>query len=368
MAPAPAAESQRPSTRTASRSTPATARGTHAFEITGYSLHKGVGAGNFIRSAAFDLGGYSWCIRFYPDGVILEDSKEYVAVYLELLSDNVTVRVIDDLRLVNQITLTSSSISCNKVPMLFGTVDGTKKRVLGTSKFMKKNELEASDFLRDDRLVIECDVTVIKEPQLAEIIVSCEVQVPPSYLSVYFGKLLESDKGADVTFIVQEEAFPAHRIVLAARSPVFDKLLYGPVGEENRDTIKIEDMQPAVFKALLHFIYKDSLPTMEALDADDNSKIAMHLLVAADRYAVERLKLVCESILCKSLDVKNVATILSLADQLNCSKLKDVCIEYVNTSNRMDDVEASQGFVHLKRACPAVFVDMWKKAAKSRKI
>ena len=54
-------------------------------------------------------------------------------------------------------------------------------------------------------------------------------------------------------------------------------------------------MQPAVFRALLHF-YTDSTPSMEGFHAEDSKEMVKHLLVAADRYAVERLKLMCEGI------------------------------------------------------------------------
>ena len=67
-------------------------------------------------------------------------------------------------------------------------------------------------------------------------------------------------------------------------------------------------------------------------------------------------------------NVENVATTLALADQYHCSKLKDACIGFINSSNRMDNVLESQGYANLKRSCPALFVDMWEKAAKSRKI
>jgi hypothetical protein len=49
-------------------------------------------------------------------------------------------------------------------------------------------------------------------------------------------------------------------------------------------------------------------------------------------------------------------------------KLKDACIEFINSSNRMNNVVASKGYEHLKRACPTIFVDIWEKAAKTRKI
>uniref|UniRef100_A0ACD5UC09 Uncharacterized protein n=1 Tax=Avena sativa TaxID=4498 RepID=A0ACD5UC09_AVESA len=231
---------------------------------------------------------------------------------------------------------------------------------------MKRSELEESALLQDDCLVIECDLTVIKEPLVDETV---EVQVPPSNLSDNIGNLLKTGEEADVAFRVKGEVFPAHKIVLAMRSPVFKAELYGPMKEHGGNDITLQDMQPAVFKALLHFIYTDSLPSMEDLDDDDdeNKEMVKHLLVAADRYAIERLKMICEGILCKSLDVQSVATILALADQHQCSRLKDACVEFLS-SNGMDDVVASQGYLDLKRACPAVLVDIFERVTKSRKI
>ena len=93
-----------------------------------------------------------------------------------------------------------------------------------------------------------------------------------------------------------------------------------------------------------------------------------HLLVASDRYAMERMELMCERKLCKFLDAKTVAATLALADQYRCSKLKDACIGFINSLDRVDDVMTSTGYQHLKRACPSVFVGMWEKAAKIRKL
>lgn len=76
-----------------------------------------------------------------------------------------------------------------------------------------------------------------------------------------------------------------------------------------------------------------------------------YLLVAADKYDMERLKLVCATILWKSLDEKTVATTLALADLHNCSELRDACIEFIASSDRICDVAASPGYQNLKTAC-----------------
>ncbi|CAL5007389.1 unnamed protein product [Urochloa decumbens] len=365
------APSQRPAKRTESTCTRETEQGTHAFRVVGYSLQRGIGRGKFIRSANFAVGGYDWAVRFYPDGGNTEVSKGYVSVYLELRSKDTEARALYDFRLLDQHSGMSKSICSSSTVRVFRSGPSDKPS-WGIPKFMKRTTLEASKYLRKDCLVIECDVTVIKEVRVVKAATTVEVQVPPPNLLDGLGKLLESDEIADVTFKVKGEIFYAHKLMLAVRSPVFKAKLYGPMRDKESGHINVDDMEPYVFKALLHFIYKDSLPTMEELDGDENEEMVKHILVAADRYGVERMKLICEGILCNRLDVESVAATLALADQYHCSKLKDVCIEFINSSNRLDDVLSSQGYTHLKTHVP---LSLWKylrkrliSPAKSRKI
>ena len=84
------------------------------------------------------------------------------------------------------------------------------------------------------------------------------------------------------------------------------------MGDNESQDITIDDMQPAVFKAFLHFIYMDSLPSMVDLDDDEKREMVKHLFVAAHKYATKRMKVICEGILWKSLDAETAATILTL--------------------------------------------------------
>jgi speckle-type POZ protein len=152
--------------------------------------------------------------------------------------------------------------------------------------------------------------------------------------------------------------------MLAMRSPVFKAKFYGPDLEENLGCIAVEDVRPAVFKAMLHFIYTDSLPDMDDLGDVDKQEMIRHLLVAADQYEMKRLKLMCEDNLCNSLSVDSVATTLAFAEQLNLCILKDACIEFIAFSNKIDDVVASQGYAHLKRSCPSVLLEVLEKSSK----
>lgn len=133
--------------------------------------------------------------------------------------------------------------------------------------------------------------------------VAAAVRRPPRRwpdLHRHLGALLGSGVGADVRIKVGGKLFAAHKNVLAARSPVFMAELFGNNGgKDQKETtkaaaaatgngvIRIDDMDLRVFRAMLQFIYTDTLPS---IDKGDMAFMAQNLLVAAHRYGIERLK------------------------------------------------------------------------------
>nr|CAB3480461.1 unnamed protein product [Digitaria exilis] len=263
-----AAASPQPREKTRSSCSAETDRCAHVFEIDDYSLHKGLGAGNFIKSGTFTVGGHEWCIHYYPDGFTLEDSKDYISVCLQLLTKESEVRAHVSFWLVDPATTLPSFLVVENA-VLFTHVHPTT----GLRYFQKRTELEASPYLQHYRLTIQCNLTVILGSRVSQSEKTCGIQVPPSNLSQDLGRMLDAARGTDVAFKVKGEVFQAHKSVLAIRSPVFEAELYGPVGEDNRETITIEDMEPAIFRALLQFIYKDSLPAMDDLGGDEKEEM-----------------------------------------------------------------------------------------------
>jgi speckle-type POZ protein len=330
------------------------------FEIFDYSQHRSMRTGEFIRSSTFSVGGYDWAICFYPSRE--QNDWGYITVYLELLSVNTKVWASCDLRLVDQTTGLSTSL--HKTELRVFNSSNASRFAPQTGSFMNRSQFDASLYLKDDHLTIQC-ITTVKQLQVSAPELLNEIEVPLSNSAVLLGKLLETGEGADVTFSVGGQTFTAHKIVLAMRSPVFKAELFGQIKEANEQLVTIQDMKPDVFRALLYFIYTDSLRGMDGQDGEGKRGMIRHLLVAADRYAVERMKLVCASILCKNLDAKNVSATLALAYQHNCDKLKDVCLEFITSSSSvMDSVVATQGFQNLKATCPSALVDAFEKLSK----
>ncbi|KAK3153727.1 hypothetical protein QOZ80_2BG0180350 [Eleusine coracana subsp. coracana] len=236
----------------------------------------------------------------------------------------------------------------------------------GCKKFVKRKVLEKSKHLKDDSFSVRCDIVVFNEFRAEEEEVSGQVNtpvcvsVPPSDLHQYLGDLLRTEKGADVVFEVGAKTFAAHRCVLAIRSPVFSAELFGTMKEGDiAGVVRIDDMEAQVFKALLHFVYTDSLPKgNKQEEGTEEDVMSQHLLVAADRYNLERLKLMCEEKLCRYINVGTVGTILTLAEQHHCHGLKKACFGFLSSPANLKAATATDGFNHLTNSCPSVLKEL----------
>ncbi|XP_031285461.1 BTB/POZ and MATH domain-containing protein 2-like [Pistacia vera] len=360
--------SSSPSQSTTSTSITETVNGSHQFKITGYSLSKGLGIGKYIASDTFMVGGYAWAIYFYPDGKSVEDNATYVSLFIALASEGTDVRALFELTLLDQ-----SGKERHKVHSHFGRTLESGPYTLkyrgsmwGYKRFFKRVLLEQSDYLKDDCLSVHCSVGVVKSHTEGPKIYS--IAVPPSNIGQHLGKLLESGKRTDVNFEVDGEVFAAHKLVLAARSPVFRAQLFGPMKDQNTQRIKVEDMEAPVFKALLHFIYWDTVPDMEEITGM-NSKwastlMSQHLLAAADRYGLDRLRLLCETNLCEDVAINTVATTLALAEHHHCFQLKAVCLKFVAMPENLRAVMQTDGFEYLKESCPSVLTELLEYVAR----
>ncbi|CAD6212665.1 unnamed protein product [Miscanthus lutarioriparius] len=316
--------------------------GHHLLHIDGYSRIKDeLPTGKSIQSRPFIVGGRRWCINYYPNGTRSEDA-DFISVFLSLdesAGGPVKARAKFELldRAGNPLQLESHTTDLR--------VFSPGGSGYGFNDFIKREFLE------------NCDVIIPKELHTEDRIVSLLDVVPPPDLNQYLADLLKSKEGTDVTFQVAGESFSAHRFLLAARSRVFKAELWGAMKESTAtgDCIRIDDMLPQVFKALLHFIYTDSLPQMEE---QEEAAMAQHLLEAADRYDMQRLKLICEEKLYRHLDVGTAATTLVLAEQHSCRGLKQACIEFLKSPDALEAVMETDGFEHLTKSCPVLVKEL----------
>jgi speckle-type POZ protein len=351
----PAARRGNPS-RSASAIVADTATGYHLLKVDGYSLTKATPTGSSLTSTQFTVGGHRWRIKYYPNGDSA-DSADYISIYL-LLDEKASL----DLKVEAKYLISFADQVKTQPSLKYRTVRTFHRQgswTWGYGKFIKREDFEKSDHLRDDSFTIRCDILVVHKihtKETAEILpVETFVSVPPSDMNQQFGDLLETEKGADVVLEVGGQTFAAHRCVLAARSPVFRAELYGLMKEgDTAGVVCIEEMEAQVFKVLLRFLYTDSLPEMK----EEEDVMCQHLLVAADRYNLERLKLICEEKLCKYISVGTVSNILALADQHRCDGLKKACFNFLGSPANLSAVVAGDGFKHLSKICPSLMEEL----------
>ncbi|KAG0487829.1 hypothetical protein HPP92_006640 [Vanilla planifolia] len=311
-----------------SKSVSETVNGSHQYTIQGYSLAKGMGPGNFFA----------------------------------LASEGTDVRALFELTLLDQSGKEKHKVHSHFDRALESGPYTLKYRgsMWGYKRFYRRTSLETSDYLKDDCLVMHCTVGVVKNHLVTP--TQYAIVVPQSDMGSSLKDLLKSGFGSDIIFDVGVETFKAHKLILAARSPVFNAQFFGLIGDPNVEKVVVEDVEPLVFKAMLIFMYSDELPDVVELTGSvslcSSTNITQHLLAAADRYGLERLKLLCEAKLCAEINADTVASTMTLAEQHNCAHLKSVCLKYTAARENLGVVLQTEGFGYLEQSCPSLLSDL----------
>ncbi|XP_036337467.1 protein roadkill-like [Rhagoletis pomonella] len=196
----------------------------------------------------------------------------------------------------------------------------------GFDNFIRRDSLadESNGLLPEDKLTIFCKVSFV-----SDIVNICgksnalQFKIPECRLSDDLGALFHNEKFSDVTLTVAGREFRTHKAILAARSEVFSAMFEHEMKERKQNNVVIQDIDHEVLKEMLCFIYTGKAPNLE--------QMAEVLLAAADKYALEKLKVICEEAICRKLSVDNAVETLVLADLHSAHQLKAQAIDFINT-------------------------------------
>jgi speckle-type POZ protein len=337
--------------------------GYHLLVVKGYSCTvKEVPNGEDISCGPFIVGGHKWCIYYCPNGKA-SDCADFISLCINRDDDDMEEAVeakfefsfIDQIEYQKPLYIRSDQ-----------TLSFSNKCYSWGKKFMKRDALERSAYLKDDCFTIRCDIMICNDLNTSN-----DADGDMSDIHDHFNNLLQNKMGADVTFEVSGETFAVHRCVLAARSKVFMAQLFGPMAEGTTSTvIQIKDMEAKVFAALLCFIYTDSFSEMdkynniEKEEGQEEEKVVkdvrelqwlQDLFVAADRYDIQQLKFICEKQLTEHIGVNSVASTLALAEQHHCNRLKEACLKFIQVQSLpcLDKVMATDDWEHITTAYPS---------------
>lgn len=121
-----------------------------------------------------------------------------------------------------------------------------------------------------------------------------------------FRELFLKQEDCDIIFKVKEQKFPAHRLILKARSPVFTAALRNNMKERETGIINVEDCEPSHFLDFLHFLYCGEVKILTVENV-------FSLFTVADKYDVLDLRTKCMEFMKHNLSIDTFCDTIALA-------------------------------------------------------
>ncbi|XP_041493787.1 speckle-type POZ protein-like [Microtus oregoni] len=307
-----------------------------------------------IRSPTFSTGDNNkWCLRVQPKGVD-EESSDYVSVNIELLSSpNSPIKAQIKFWIENAKGEKSEPVTSLKD---FSFRPGYQR---GCKLLVRRDFLldHSRGLLPEDHFILYCMGTLVPYSyRMCDDSSEPRIQVHKCILGDDLGDLWKNSSFTDCCLVVADQEFRAHKAILAARSPVFRAMFEHDTEESRKNRIEIRDLKPEVFKAMMDFIYTGKEPVLHSM--------ADAVLAAADKYGLERLKVMCESALCRDLSVENAAHTLFLADLHSTAQLKTQVLNFITA--HASEVSQTASWKLMVDSCPHLVAEAYSSLASAQ--
>lgn len=267
--------------------------------------------GDALRSSIFSAptnDKFKWHLLCKPNGITL--NKDTISIFLYLSADVIervfakyTISIFDERREmdVREYRATTSSS--------------------GWQEFLKKNQNFRSKLSANNELTIHCNLKFAEMKNIQNCFQQYKPKLSACNLSEDLALLFENQDFSDVILSVKGKNFQAHKIILAARSPVFAAMFKHKMKESEQNRVVIEDMNEDTMQEILRYIYTGKCQNL--------NKLAEELLAAADKYELDRLKMICMESLTRTVSVENAGNLLVLADLHGVNELKVEVIKFI---------------------------------------
>lgn len=324
-----------------------------AWTITNFSRKINVVPnGEYIESDKFSVSAHGmdleWQLCLYPSGKDCED-EEHVSILLELVSRSLTATFSGKIEFSVVSTNGEKVFRKKKSIKESDTQIGRPMFGLLAAKFIPHNLLrldqQNNQITPEDKLTVLCEITIdgkdVQQSGQAQMKSKPSSKICPEKLSTDFKFLLESGQFSDVTIRCEGTELACHKIILGARSPVFNAMFIHNMTENQKKEIEIEDLEIETVQDMLKYMYAGTI--------DNLNTRSPRLLEAADKYQLSELKEICEDVLCDSLTVDTCLECLVLADLHNAEKLKNAAVSFVvdNSEEFVDQVDKFKSYPDL---------------------
>lgn len=151
---------------------------------------------------------------------------------------------------------------------------------------------------------------------------------------------------ADVEIELKNRSIKAHSAILCQRCPFFEGLLMGRTGggwlssrkdssAEPHDLIRVDlsHVDPNVFRYVLRYLYADSdtslFDDIVVADLDEFIDFVLEVLSVADELLLERLSEVCQKVLARHANTRNICQLLNAVAPCSVTSFKEIGLEYI---------------------------------------
>ncbi|XP_028628724.1 speckle-type POZ protein-like isoform X2 [Grammomys surdaster] len=333
--------------------------------------------GEVLKSSTFSSGPndkMKWCLRVNPKGLD-DESKDYLSLYLLLVScPKSEVRAKFKFSLLNAKREETKAMESQRA---YRFVQG---KDWGFKKFIRRDFLldEVNGLLPDDKLTLFCEhLQHCLQKRWKHCTALPKELAPPLHCKWCCRQVSVVQDSVNVSGHTNTNTLKVPECRLAedlARSPVFNAMFEHEMDECTKNRVEINDLDPEVFKEMMRFVYTGKAPNL--------GKMADNLLAAADKYALERLKVMCEEALCSNLSVENVADTLVLADLHSAEQLKAQAIDFINrcsvlrqlgckdgknwNNNQATDIMETSGWKSMIQSHPHLVAEAFRALASSQ--
>ncbi|GMH41616.1 hypothetical protein BSKO_09526 [Bryopsis sp. KO-2023] len=147
---------------------------------------------------------------------------------------------------------------------------------------------------------------------------------------------------SDVTVVVEGKDIPAHTIVLAEGSTVFDRMWGSDMKENQTRRVEVAEVTYPVMNIVLQYLYGclDEVP----------AEFTMDVFRAADLYEVPGLRSECLKLMMNDMDVSTLVDFWHLAHRFSIDELTHACVELA--SDNPFDLVQSPSFQSYKECEP----------------
>ena len=153
----------------------------------------------------------------------------------------------------------------------------------------------------------------------------------------------------DMKVQCQNRSYDCHKLILSAKSPVFESLLKN----NNESVIHIKDFEANIVRAMMNYIYTELIS--QNISAIRNGLTDLYRI--AEKYNIEKLIRECDIKLSRELTPDNLLEMCQFvqSSDMQDSKLRGGIVRFI--SNRMDEIVKTNYWREIKKNHGDIIVD-----------